>query len=360
MSEEVYRRLARRLDTIPHGFPATESGVEFDVLERLFAPEEAALACDMSLVPETAADIASRAGMDLAVARQRLDGMVDKGLVGAQPGEGERSYRLSPRVTGLPGFRLPLRDVELARLAEQYYQETRGIGLVERAPASVRVIPVQKAIPTDLQIHPYEQASTLLENAKSWGVRDCICRAWQRSIDKGCDHALEVCLGFSPVEGTFDNSEVDRALTKEEALRILQEAEEEGLVHTTINFRDQPHNICNCCTCCCGPLRVVAEFGIPTAVARSDFQMAVQAELCDGCSACVGRCQFKALSLLDGIASIDLERCVGCGVCAQACATGALHLERLAGDRGPCTPSSFDDWVAQWEESHSTSLGHSS
>jgi len=28
MSEEVYRRLAARLDDIPNGFPATESGTE--------------------------------------------------------------------------------------------------------------------------------------------------------------------------------------------------------------------------------------------------------------------------------------------------------------------------------------------
>jgi electron transport complex protein RnfB len=44
MSQDVYRRLAERLDAIPNGFPATESGVELKLLAKIFAPEEAALA----------------------------------------------------------------------------------------------------------------------------------------------------------------------------------------------------------------------------------------------------------------------------------------------------------------------------
>ena len=41
MSEEVYRRLATRLDDIPNGFPAAERGVDLDLLARMFTPEEA-------------------------------------------------------------------------------------------------------------------------------------------------------------------------------------------------------------------------------------------------------------------------------------------------------------------------------
>lgn len=36
----VYRQLARLLDTIPNGFPATESGAELKLLARLFTLEE--------------------------------------------------------------------------------------------------------------------------------------------------------------------------------------------------------------------------------------------------------------------------------------------------------------------------------
>jgi hypothetical protein len=41
MEKEIYHRLARQLDTLPIGFPATRSWVELELLGRLFSPEEA-------------------------------------------------------------------------------------------------------------------------------------------------------------------------------------------------------------------------------------------------------------------------------------------------------------------------------
>ena len=89
-------------------------------------------------------------------------------------------------------------DVELATLFEQYLQATGGAGIVRDVPAVHRVIPVGEAIPVDLEIFPYEHATELLENAKSWAVRDCICRVQQKLIGKGCDRPTENCLVFAP------------------------------------------------------------------------------------------------------------------------------------------------------------------
>ena len=354
MQDQVYRKLAQRLDAIPNGFPATDSGVELELLACLFTPEEATLACAMRLTPEPAADIAARAGIDPAAASDFLDSMARKELVRAHQGTDQRTYGLGSRLVGTLGTRLILQNPELARLFEQYYQETRGIS-VEYPPASYRVIPVQESIPVDLQIHPYEQAVTMLENAKSWGVRECICRLHQRAIGKNCGHPVEVCLVFWSAEGAFDHSELDRAISKEEALRILYEAEDAGMVHTTMNYGHQPSNICNCCTCSCGVLRGVAEFGVPTAVARSDFYITVDADLCEGCSDCVGRCQFGALSAPEGLAIVDGGRCVGCGLCTMVCSTGALRLERRPVDETLPIPSDYGDWMSQFAESRSVS-----
>jgi hypothetical protein len=60
MNDDVYRRLARRLDEIPNGFARTESGAELRLLEKLYAPDEAGLACTMSLKPELPEQIAQR------------------------------------------------------------------------------------------------------------------------------------------------------------------------------------------------------------------------------------------------------------------------------------------------------------
>ena len=60
MSEDVYRRLAKRLDAIPNGFPATESGVELKLLAKIYTPDEAALTSQLKLLCEPPADIAAR------------------------------------------------------------------------------------------------------------------------------------------------------------------------------------------------------------------------------------------------------------------------------------------------------------
>jgi hypothetical protein len=209
--------------------------------------------------------------------------MVVKGLIDLKKGEGEFTYALRPFVVGFYEGQLPRMDVEMAGLFEQYYRETQG-GVLRDTPALYRVIPVGRSIPLKVNIDPYERATELLEGAQSWGVRDCICRKQQRLLGKGCHHMLETCLVFAPIKNAFDRSKVDRALTKEEALQILFNTEEAGLVHSSGNYRDGIEYICNCCICCCGIMRGIAEYGIISAVAHSDFQISIESDNCSGCS----------------------------------------------------------------------------
>jgi len=356
MTEDVYRKLAQRLDAIPNGFSATESGVELRLLAKIFTPEEAALAAVMRLTREPAADIAARAGVDAGLAYRTLKGMTRKGLIRFKKGEGQLFFGLMPFVVGFFEEQLPRMDAELAALFEQYLQETQGGSIVRDAPAVHRVIPVGEAIPFDLEIFPYERATELLEGAKSWGVRDCVCRVQQKLVGKGCDRPVENCMVFAPVEGAFDHSEVDRAITKEEALRILHEAEEAGLVHSTGNYRDGHNYICNCCTCCCGVLRSVAEFGVPTTAVRSDFHTVVDAEACIGCGDCIERCQFGALSVPEDVCVVDYDRCVGCGLCATVCPTDALYLERRPEGEVPPPPADIKEWMVQRAQERGISI----
>ena len=65
MSDEIYKKLAKVLDTLPNGFPATESGVEIRLLERIFDPDQAVLFCNLRLAFESAEQIAERTGRPL-------------------------------------------------------------------------------------------------------------------------------------------------------------------------------------------------------------------------------------------------------------------------------------------------------
>jgi len=356
MSETTYQRLARWLDSLPNGFPATKSGVELELLAKLFTPEEAALAATLRLSHEPAEAIAERAEIDTDEAYRMLKKLAKRGLIRAKRGENELVFGILPFVVGFYEESLPRMDEELATLVERYLQESQGAGITEHTPALHRVIPAEESIPFELEIFPHEQASQLLESAKSWGVRDCICRVQQKLIGKGCDHPVENCLVFAPVEGAFTHSDVNRALTKEEALQILAQAEASGLVHSTGNYREPHHYICNCCTCCCGILRGVAEFGVPTAVARADFQAVVDPDVCTGCLDCVERCQFDALALPENTAEVDVTRCVGCGLCAPVCPTGALHLERRPAGEVPPPPGDIREWGIQRAEHRGISL----
>ena len=356
MLDEVYRQLAGRLDAVPNGFPATESGVELRLLAKIFSPEEAALAGVMRLNLESPADIGTRAGVDRDTAYRTLKRMARKGLVYAGRGKGGLAFALMPFVVGFYEQQLPYMDAELAALFEQYYQETQGGVIVRGAPSVHRVIPVEEAVAVDVEVYPFERASEMLRGAKAWGVRDCICRLQRRLIGEGCEHPIENCLVFAPLEGVFARDKMTREITLDEALRILREAEEAGLVHTAGNYRDEHFYICNCCTCSCGIMRSVAEYGIENAVAHSDFRAAVDAELCIGCGDCVERCAFGALSVPEEVCVVDDVRCVGCGLCATACPTEALNLGRRP--QGEAAPMPLDerDWMAQRAQARGISL----
>jgi electron transport complex protein RnfB len=189
MSDAVYRQLAQRLDAIPNGFPATESGVELRLLAKIFSPDQAALAAVMRMTYESADDIAARGDVEPRMAYRTLKGMARQGLIYAGKADGKLAFRLMPFVVGIYEEQLPRMDAELAELFEAYLQESRGSTIYEPTPVH-RVIPVEEAIPVDVGIFPYQSAVAMLEGAKAWAVRDCICRVQKRLIGQSCDHPV--------------------------------------------------------------------------------------------------------------------------------------------------------------------------
>lgn len=341
-----YKELAVRLDTLPQGFPPTDDGAELRLLAKLFTPEEADLASELKIPLETAEQIAGRLGTDYVTTRKLLKTMASKGLIRAGKTEGGFGYGLLPFAVGIYENQLgDLMDKELASLFEDYYQHAFGNALTIQ-PAIHRVIPVGESIKMDMQVAPYESAAGIIEKAQSWGVIDCICRKQTALIGKGCNHPIDVCMTMSSTPNAFQDSDVFKVLSKEEAYAVLRKADQAGLVHTVSNNQRGDSYICNCCTCSCAILRGMAELGISNVVASSAFVNTVDESLCTACGLCVDSCQFNALSVAD-IAIVNRTRCVGCGVCVASCQDQALILVRRPEEEIKPIPTSIFEWGMQ-------------
>ena len=340
---QIYKQLAQCLDKIPNGFPETRSGVELKILAKLFTPEEAEVAYVMSLDPLSAKSIANRLGKHEREAFSILKTMVKKGLIEIERGRDGLLFKLMPFIVGFYERQNARIDAEFAELFEKYYREAL-YKMMTIKPSVHRVIPVEKTIPINIEVMPYERASTYIESAKSWGVLKCICRVQKNLIGQGCHHTVENCLVFSEKPKAFIRIDAIRNLSKKEALNILSQANEEGLIHSTNNVQDGITYICNCCSCCCGLLRGIIEYGSLNSVGRSDFYAEVNKTLCTGCSTCVDRCQFKALDIREEICQVDRNLCFGCGLCVTTCPADALYLIKKPAPEIEPPPKSEFEW----------------
>ena len=349
MTQSPYKLLAKRLHQLPNGFPPTEDGVELEILEYLFTPEQAELASKLNLTRETPNEIAARIGGDPRELKKMLKEMTRGGLIEAgKAPTGGLGYGLLPFVVGIYEFQIDRINAEFAGLFERYYQQAFGY-MTSIEPKFHRVVPVVETVQNDMAVEPYESAYTIVDKANAWGVVDCICRVQKKLIGDPCDHPLDVCMMMSKRPGTFDGSTVVKALTKEEALATLKRAADAGLVHSVSNSQEDNIYICNCCTCSCGVLRGMSEMGISNAIARSAFVNVVDPDACAGCELCIEFCQFDALSLRpeDPYIQINAITCVGCGVCVPQCPEDALSLVRRPDSEILPIPPTHDDWLSE-------------
>jgi electron transport complex protein RnfB len=326
MTENVYQHLARHLDSLPGGFPSTESGVEMRILRKLFTEEEATMAVHLTMRSEPVEAIANRAGLEVSEVENRLEQMAKKGLIFRRRKDGAPFYSASQYVIGIWEYQVNNLDPELIRDMNEYIPDLVQLDVWQEVP-QLRTIPVSESIDVEHEILPYEEAERLVLEHDTFAVAPCICRREHKMAGEGCDRPEEVCLIFGSGAEYYIENGFGRSIDSDEALSILHLANETGLVLQPSNSKHIV-NICCCCGCCCQVLLAYKRHPAPASLVSSPFRIAVETELCIGCGDCLTRCQMDALSLVDDLIVADLDRCIGCGLCVTACTSESLHMVR--------------------------------
>ena len=321
MSDD-FKKLAVHLDNLPGGFPATEDGIEIRILKRLFSNEEARIACALTMLPEQPETIASRLGMDTSALAPVLDEMSRKGLI-FRITKSQPLYMAAQFVIGIWEYHVNDLDAGLIQDFNAYIPHlTRR--WAEQKTKQLRVVPISKSLSPEMKIMPYEAAEEIIRSQSKIALAPCICRKEHKMSGVGCDNPLEVCLSFGSGAYYYEQNGLGRSITQAEALEVLQQGIEAGLVLQPGNSQ-KAMNICMCCGCCCQVLKNLKALPQPAKAVNSNFYAAIDEKTCLGCGTCAERCHMGAITIND-TAHIDLNRCIGCGVCVPTCEVEAIQL----------------------------------
>ena len=329
--------LIDRLNKYPVGLPDSEKLRE--ILNLLFAEQEAFIASRFPLEEATLVELAHATGVPAAELHPQLEQMCEKGLVMDLPYQGETYYLLMPGLIGFFEFtfmkqRDDLPAKQVAQLMQEYMHDNPQGGMAReffdsKTPLT-RALVYEDKIPVSSEVTSYENAREIVEQAGFGAIGICYCRHKKH-------HLEQPCAKGAPMEGTCISLGsgakflVRRGFAKqqsvEQLLAVLDRSRELGLTHITDNIRHKPSFICNCCSCCCELMSGV-QAGYSEGIAKAPFLVEIDEELCNGCGLCLKTCNVNALQSGGKQQPVKLNQpvCLGCGACVPVCKSGALSL----------------------------------
>ena len=290
----------------------------------MFSPIEAEAALALRMLPESAADIAKRLGCDKADVEALCYRMSQKGLIW-RFGKGPYQYMAAHFIAGILEMHVNDLDEDLIHDVNAYIPKIWEKRWVQQNTQQLRVVPVSKSVSVEMNVMPYEEAERIIKNQSDIAMAPCICRKEQRMIGHGCDKPLETCLMLGSNAVLYEQKGLGRRISQTEALAIIGQGVEAGLVLQPSNSQN-PFVICMCCGCCCLFLENLNRLDQPARIANTNFYAIVNTDNCIGCGRCEEICQMHAIAVKDESTVVDLDRCIGCGLCVARCEFDAAVL----------------------------------
>lgn len=243
-------------------------------------------------------------------------------------------YMPVPFVVGSMEFQVKRvsEDLELANDIADYGEEVFISSLQALETPHHRAVPINTDIVDKWPIAIYDDAIAILKQQTKIGVAPCVCRTiMKKTARQDCGKPIETCIMFGAAADYYIENGLGREITLEEALSIIEQSNEAGLILQPSNSR-QAGAICNCCGDCCGMILSLKQQPSPAKAVKSSYFAEIIDEECVGCGICIERCQMEAIAIENEKASIDLNRCIGCGLCVTKCPTEAARMVKKAED----------------------------
>jgi formate hydrogenlyase subunit 6/NADH:ubiquinone oxidoreductase subunit I len=306
-----------------------------ELFRMIVDPEEARLLLAMPGTPE---ELAGRVGRSPEELERMCRTLYQKGVAFKSFKGGGLGYKMCANLIQFHDATILWSEAtpEFHALWQRFMEEewpgfARLLVKVVKKPLT-RVIPVQQSIETGRQqVLDADSVESIIRSAEALAVTRCTCRV----IAHKCDMPLEVCLQVNNAARYTIDRGSGREITREEALSILRDCEERGLVHVTMNKAHVGHFICNCCPCCCQTLPLMIREGLRISD-PSRFRAEIDPALCTFCETCRDRCHFNALTPSESpgenghpVMQVIAEKCMGCGLCHSACPEGAIRLREV-------------------------------
>ena len=206
---------------------------------------------------------------------------------------------------------------EYPQLAEHFelmtYQPFDGammgvgaMGLTQMIPeggagVGMHVIPVEKAIESENTSIDIEHISHWLDKYDGkYAVSPCSCRQERHERGVGCaDDPNHWCIAVGDMaDYMVQSKKPGHYIDRDEVMRILKVAEDNGFVHQTTNIdgSDKIFALCNCDVKICNALRTSMLFNTPN-LSASAYTAKVNPQNCVACGRCVEFCPAGAVKL---------------------------------------------------------------